>query len=280
MNNAGLDLKAFEPTVLKYASEYKHGIEVSEPPHHPLLYPFKTIITGILTNNTIRDPKYWSKYGIRMETSDEFKKCVEKFEKHAKLLGSGFYGSVFKTKPPTCVKNIPKGTSYVAIKIESFKFDSWGPSSQTAPRVAGAAAISKIAGKLNIGPKFYDCFIMFGKAGDVQIVKVFEYIEGKPWKDMKWKSSEKKADAIEQLSKKIKKLNNAGIIHHDLHQGNVMVSKTNEVYIVDFDLAKFSKNDESNKISAFNESKSNELAPDRLVNYVYNKLIEDGKLIF
>ncbi len=121
---------------------------------------------------------------------------------------------------------------------------------------------------------------MFGKAGDVQIVKVFEYIEGKSWTDMKWKSSEKKADAIEQLSKKIKKLNNAGIIHHDLHQGNVMVSKANDVYIVDFDLARFSKSDESNRISAFNESKLNELAPNNLVNYIYNRLIEDKKLIF
>ena len=280
MNDQPLDLKAFEPTVLKYASEYKPTMNIPEPPQHPLLYSFKTIITGILTNTKIRESKYWSKYGIRMETSDEFKKCVEKFEKHAKLLGSGFYGSVFKTKPPSCVKNVPKGTTYVAIKIESFKFDSWGPSSQTAPRVADAAAISKIAGKLNIGPKFYDCFIMFGKAGDVQIVKVFEYIEGKSWTDMKWKSSEKKADAIEQLSKKIKKLNNAGIIHHDLHQGNVMVSKANDVYIVDFDLARFSKSDESNRISAFNESKLNELAPNNLVNYIYNRLIEDKKLIF
>ena len=57
MNDQSLDLKKFEPTVIKYISEYKPTMDVTEPPEHPLLYSFKNIISGILINNKVKERK-------------------------------------------------------------------------------------------------------------------------------------------------------------------------------------------------------------------------------
>jgi tRNA A-37 threonylcarbamoyl transferase component Bud32 len=45
-------------------------------------------------------------------------------------------------------------------------------------------------------------------------------------------------------------MNTNGIIHHDIHLENVMVSK-DKVYLIDFDLAHFAKEDEKNEIKMF-----------------------------
>lgn len=87
--------------------------------------------------------------------------------------------------------------------------------------------------------------------------------------------------ALEQLDKLIHKMNKAGIIHHDLHAGNVMVSKAGRVYIVDFDLAKLVENEESDRLNGFTGTNSwgpKGIASEKGIQYIYTKLMETGAI--
>jgi hypothetical protein len=270
-----------EAYVLKYASEYKPSMRVVYPPSNRITESYLSIIETILIDHIIRDPIYWKTYGIRMEMRDEVISCIEKIIKESNHIGSGFFGSVYKTKPPTCVRNIPSKTRFIAVKIEKFKYsvNDLGSFLHSAPHISQVVNINKIVGKLNIGPRFYDCFIMLGKTGDINIIKAYEYIDGITWDNIVWKSIIKKEEALAKLYKKIKKLNSAGIIHHDLNPTNVMVTNSNDVYIIDYDMAKLAKNDELNNMRMFNYSYSKGVASANLVFYVYNKLVSDKIIV-
>jgi serine/threonine protein kinase len=239
-------------------------------------------IRNLLLNRIASTATYWKPAHLRMEPAEEFAKCMESAKDGA--LGSGYYGSVFKIKPSacSCLKNIPAGVPFVGMKSESLKstYDKF----QSPQRVATAIKISKLAGKHGFGPAFYDSFISTDTEGNVRIVKVYELIDGDAWASMDWESPEKKLDALQQLERLIRQMNKVGIIHHDLHPWNIMVSKTGKVYIIDYDRSSFYKDAEEWQLHIFNQSDQLErdaagVLSETGITYIYNTLVKEGTLV-
>jgi thiamine kinase-like enzyme len=143
--------------------------------------------------------------------------------------------------------------------------------------------IAKRMGELNIGPKLYDVFVTTDADDIVVIIKVFEVIDGKQWADTIWETPKAKAAAIDKLDSMIKKMNKMGVIHHDIHPGNVMVSTSGAIYIIDFDMAANVENEETRALGYFNESrniwKPKGAASVEGVDYIFDKLIEEGSIV-
>ena len=245
----------------------------------PLFRSMKPFIRAITLRAQTNEPNYWKSAGIRMEDPVDFKACLERVKDKTKVLGQGYYGKVFNVPADKCIKYVPKNIKHIGVKVESIKPD--GDENQTPDRLKEVTKIAKKAGELEIGPKMYDSFVTVGDDGLIQIIKVFEIIEGTSWANAEWKSDKVKKVALGQLDKLIHKMNKAGIIHHDLHAGNVMVSKTGRIYIVDFDLAKLVENEESDRLNGFTGINSwgpKGVASDKGIQYIYSKLIETGAI--
>jgi predicted Ser/Thr protein kinase len=246
----------------------------------PFYTSMKSVIRGIILNNQASDASYWSKAGIRMVSPEEFNACLQKVRGNTKVLGQGYYGKVFDVPTDACFTKVPKAVKRVAVKVENLKSDY--DSNQTADRVSEATHIAKKAAALGIGPKMYDSFVTVNKDGVVQIIKIFEIVDGSSWQNATWTPA-KKQQALKSLEDAIQLMNKNGIIHHDLHTGNVMVTDEGKVYIIDYDLAKMAAKEEQNRIAAFNQTKSQwepkGAASNKGVRYIYDKLVEDGSIV-
>lgn len=241
------------------------------------------VIRDLILRNISQEKSYWAAVGIRMVSRAEFEKCFERIMKaaNATVLGEGVYGKFISVSADPCIKGLPKGLKKVGVKLEYFK-DFYVPS-QSAEGVSNAVKIAKKAAKLGIGPQLYDVFIAKDAKDRIMIVKVAEIIDGKTWADTEWESPEKKHAAAKELRAHIQKMNEAGIIHHDLHSGNVMIDVSGRIYIIDYDLAKLVQNEEIGFLHNFNKSFDSPYDPtgvasDDGVEYVYNKLIEEGSI--
>lgn len=245
----------------------------------PLFRSMRPFIRAVALTTQTADPAYWKSAGIRMEDPADFKACLERVKDKTKVLGQGYYGKVFNVPVDKCIKHVPSGVKRIGVKVESIKPDV--DENQTPDRLREVTMIAKKAGDLQIGPKMYDSFVTVGDDGLVQIIKVFEIIDGTSWMNTEWKSEKAKKTALEQVDKLIHKMNKAGIIHHDLHSGNVMVSKTGKIYIIDFDLAKLVENEESERIAGFtglNGWGPKGVLSDKGMQYIYTRLIEEGAI--
>ena len=241
------------------------------------------VIRDLILRNISREASYWAESGVRMIAPVEFEKCFARIRKaaNAKVLGEGAFGKFINVSVDPCIKGLPKGLKRVGIKMEYLKHD-YNPS-QTPVGVSNAVKIAKKAAKLGVGPQLYDVFVAKDEKDRIMIVKVSEIIHGKTWADTEWETPEKKHEASKQLHAHIHKMNEAGIIHHDLHSGNVMVDVSGRVYIIDYDLAKFSQEEEVGVMPNFNDTYNSPWEPkgvasDDGVEYVYNKLIEEGSI--
>jgi len=271
-----MDIPKLEKRILEIAKTYK-GQASADKERHELSNIITPIISGILKSSFIKDPQYWKKGGIRVEDNDAYNKCLEKVKLDTKSLGVGYYGEVFDVPADSCIKNIPKGVKHVAMKVETLK--DYLDINQTPLRIHETIEISKAMNKMKIGPAIYDVFVLIDKSV-VKIIKVYELIEGTPWKDMKWTKAERHK-AMDKLLKLIQKMNKAGIIHGDLHAANVMVGKSG-IYIIDYDLARYSENYEDKRIGMFNDPVrwEDEVVSNNEVLYVYDKLVKDGNIKF
>ena len=241
------------------------------------------VIRELILRNIIQEESYWAAVGIRMVSRADFEKCFERIRNNAnaKVLGQGEYGKFINVSADPCMNGLPKGIKRVGIKMEYIKEKYL--SNQTADGVSNAVKIAKKAAELGIGPQLYDVFIAKDGKDRIMIVKVSEIIEGKTWADIEWESPEKKHEAAKQLQAHIHKMNEAGIIHHDLHIRNVMVDKNGRVYIIDYDLAKLVEDEEIDSLNIFNDIyepswKAKGVASENGVEYVYNKLREEGSI--
>jgi len=242
---------------------------------------YERFIPGMLQTATSTQASFWKEGGIRMVDSAAFIACMKSLEAQTKPLGSGFFGMVFDVPVSPCMSNItkhiPSGVKRVGIKIEALKqsFENQSPS-----RVSEVFEIAKKAAGLGIGPAIYDVFVTLWEDGTVRIIKIFEIIRGTSWESTQWTSTKAKTKALRQLDTHIHTRNKAGIIHHDLHSGNVMVSKTGRVYIIDFDLATFSKDEEASQMYRFNDSYSfsKGVLSEEGVAFVFQTLIDEGSL--
>ena len=272
------------PNLKKRIVEIAKTYVPSEPPHFiendAEVGFLGNLIRQIVSNIRTKDPVYWRKSGIRWVPSAEFFACLEKVKKNTRELGKGAFGSVFNVPSDTCIKNIPPGVEHVGIKLEVIKqFDI----NQEPERVKEVVKIAKKANKLGLGPAIYDVFVTENALGFTVIVKVFETINGKTWRDTVWESPQAKSSSVAKLKAAIHKLNNAGIIHHDLHSGNVMIDDTGKIYIIDYDRAQFVENEEKWQITEFNETVPGPWTPSGLMTddgilYIYTKLVEAGDI--
>jgi predicted Ser/Thr protein kinase len=214
---------------------------------------------------------YWK--GIRQMDAATFATCVSTKKK----LGAGSFGSVFEMPVKACLK-VPAGVKRVAVKVETLQTDY--DRYQTPQQVKRAIAVSKKAHAIGVAPALYDVFIVFDTDG-VKVVKVYEVVKGVSWDNKEWKGTQKQK-AIAELKEMVHRMNKAGIIHHDLHPGNVMVT-TKGVVIIDFDRANFVETEEEN-LSYFNSSISRPWVPpgvasDKGLKYIYHKLGEEGTIV-
>ena len=183
-----LDVPRLAHRINEIAKTYDPSIKTEEPTN-PLFKELSSMIRNIVVYHNNSNKDYWGQAGIRTVTQEEFNDCLKKLEKNTKELGAGYYGKVLNVPADSCIKHIPKGVKHVGIKIENIK-DSYEPS-QSPENLRLVTMIGKKAGNLGIGPKMYDSFVSIGRS-QVQIIKVFEVIEGTSWKNTEWKSKEER----------------------------------------------------------------------------------------
>ena len=282
MSHAPVDIPALLERMRVIAKTYDPSVpfELRED-LKTIFINFETFISGMLQTAISTQASFWKEGGIRMVDSSTVIACMKSLEAQTKPLGSGFFGSVFDVPVSRCLsditKNIPSGVKRVGIKIEALKqsFENQSPA-----RVLEVFEIAKKAAKLDIGPAIYDVFVTLWDDGTVRIIKIFEIIRGTSWESTQWTSTKAKAKALRELDAHIHTMNKAGILHHDLHSGNVMVSKTGRVYIIDFDLATFSKDEEASTMYRFNDSYSlsKGILSEEGTAFMFQALMDEGSL--
>ena len=239
---------------------------------YPALFEKLRIVLQTTVNEIlVSDPSLWNRYGIRIEPANEFKKCIYKIPKEQ--IGQGFFGTVFKVPVKTCIKNIPKGTEYVAMKMEQINLNN---NNQTPEKLKETISIANKIAELGIGPKLYDVFVVESR-GLFFIVKIYEYIEGEPWDVHKFKSNQSYKTAFKTLKEYIHTMNKHGIFHKDLHPKNVMVSSSDQIYIIDFDLASYAENFDKDSLVFFHKDYtigSDASDIEIYTRHVYNELIK------
>ena len=281
---AAIDYGKLSQRIGEILHKYKPGqIKIDEAiVNNSIVQNFTDMIQKIIMNQVTSKADYWSSAGLRMLTDESFMKCKAKFAKVGKFIGRGAFGVMMKVPRPSCLPKIPKNVKEVAMKFESLQtpYDRF----QAPKQVAEAFKISQKAAEIGIGPKIYDTFITLDENGQASIVKVFELVDGESWESFIWDSEKEKRKAVQQLKEKIILMNKEGILHHDLHIGNVMVTKSGDVIIVDFDRANFVETEELDRLRWFNQSlpyndePDNELLKFEVAKEIVQILVKEGTI--
>jgi len=273
-----VDVPALTERVKAISKTYKKSNNTNNDNTENMLRGF---VGSLVTTALAGEESYWRRAGIRMVSNRDYESCFAKLRSGSKVLGQGEFGQFMSIKANSCINGLPAGLKKVGIKTEYLK--SYYHPSQTPEGVRNSFLIAKKAESLGIGPKMYDLFVTTDTKGKVLIVKVSQIINGKTWEDTEWDSPEAQRAAALKLRAAIQKMNSAGIIHHDLAPRNVMIDKSGRVYIIDYDLAKFVKDEEYTDIQEFDESFPGEYDPVGVatqdgIKYVYDKLVEEGSI--
>ena len=184
---------------------------------------------------------------IRVEYGDGLEGCVCSHPKKEVSLGSGAYGTVYSVHASPCL-HLPKGVRKVAVKKE--KIDLYWNDTDLARGIPIRRKIYDTAYKLGLGPRVYDMYVCVGAGNTVNIVTVMDLVPGKTWTDTVWSVPAEKEKALTKVIEATKRLNKHGIIHHDIHGGNIMVTVTKkgvmtDFKFIDFDRAKFVQDEEA-----------------------------------
>jgi len=276
---AAIDIPALTRRIKELIPAYvpPDSFELPEDDAHKGL---RQALSSIVYNSIVAMKSYWTEAGLRIEDAKEFQACMDSAKQTE--LGKGAFGSVVKMPTRPCLsRRIPKGVKQVAVKIETVR--PYWQLNQTPAKVREVFAIAKKAAAIHIGPDMYDVFIVMGDDGVIKIVKVSEVVEGKSWENTVWKSPAAKAIAVKKLADCVQKMNKAGILHHDIHSGNIMVTKKGEIIMIDYDLASFAKDEEQDALGRFNSSYSTYspqgiLSPEGIY-FLFQELVKDGTII-
>ena len=103
--------------------------------------------------------------------------------------------------------------------------------------------ITKKMGDINIGPKLYDSYVCQPDMNKISVLIVMEWMTEGSLDN--WLQNNKLTKSQENsILKKVEKMHELGIVHADLHQENILVTKNKskvEFYIGDFGLSKTAK---------------------------------------
>ena len=281
---AAIDYGKLSRRIGDILKKYKPGqVEINEAiANNSIVQGLTGLIEKIITNHVTSKAEYWESAGLRMQFDESFMKCKAKYSKLGTFLGRGAFGVMMKVPRPPCLTKIPKDVKEVAMKFEAIQ-TPYEPF-QAPTQVATAFKIAQKAAEIGVGPKIYDTFITLDDNGFANIVKVFEFVDGTSWEDAQWENDKEKQRAVKILKEKIELMNKEGIIHHDLHIGNVMVTKSNDVFIVDFDRANFVEKEEMERLRWFNETipynyePTNELLKQTTIREISQILVKEGTI--
>jgi tRNA A-37 threonylcarbamoyl transferase component Bud32 len=271
-----LDINKLSNYINNIRNKYNNSIKVDEPIKHFYTETILNLVSLIITKQILFDKNFWNQYGILLDESQQMKKIIKSIEKK-KFIGQGANGTVYKVKSKLFTKK-KFNTDTVAVKIE--KINSENFEYFNINKLINSIKISKYATKIKLGPKLYDTFVTIQDHYNINIIKIFQYIDGETLFKKKWKSDDEKKAVFNELRKIIRKMNKAGIIHHDLHKNNIMITKSNKIYIIDYDFSKFIENEEQINVNYMaNNYSSSAIISKKLINYVYNNCINDGIII-
>ena len=145
-----------------------------------------------------------------------------------KKLGQGFFGRVYQVSDTVAAKIIAMGTSYRRKRplVQRKKFDA-------------EVAMATRMGKLGVGPEVIDHYACCRGDGKCNGVILMRRVQGTTLAEALEKATAKQKEQIRQkLEKKIEAMHAAGVVHNDLHSGNVMVTPGRDVFLVDFGFAR------------------------------------------
>ncbi len=149
--------------------------------------------------------------------------------KMREVLGSGFYGEVYKLPHDKVAK--------VQELADSSRVREW----------KREVAWGKLAGQLGVGPKVLDAFLCTEKGdvgGNPHGVIVMEHIKGMSLREFRKHAASGdeilKAESI--VREKMQRLHDLGVHHNDLHAGNVLVvvgkrRSVADAFVLDYGLA-------------------------------------------
>jgi len=264
-----MDVEKLSFHIKKLLKSYKLTNTIPKILYPDFFYKIRFMLTELVTTSLIEQISYWGKYGIRVESSAEFNECIHKIKKEQ--IGDGFFGTVYKVPVKSCIKNIPKGVTTVAVKYETINLSNYN---HTPEKLQETISITKKVAELKIGPQLYDVFVV--KVGETYVlIKIYEYVEGTTWNKHVFKSKKNYNKAISTLEQYIRTINKNGILHKDLHNENVMITADERIYIIDFDLASYVSNFDRNNIIYFYKNRTNQINYIEIcTTYVYNELVK------
>ena len=253
----------------KYNSQKEYPIA-----NDPYFSMVEEMLRNAVLHSIVSEPNYWKEAGIRYVPYELF--CANFQQKQ--FIGEGSYGSVYKLQNKPCIVDLP-GVSTVCVKYEVITSQSIF---QQPSQIKMSVDIIQLAAELGIGPKLYDYFISENEFHQCTLVKVYEYIDGDTWFHSTWPTKDGYQQKVAELKMLVKQMNEAGIIHNDLHLNNVMISKSGRVYIIDYDRAVFANEYETLKIDEKLEtSYISRLGyfDTKCIRFLYLSLVKDGAIL-
>ena len=136
---------------------------------------------------------------------------------------AGHFGKVYRLSP-----SLPSAKGRGALAVKVVRLD-WGGTLEAGLRSWKAEAEHAVAaGELGVGPRVRDAFVCAaGSAGSPIGVLVSDFVEGvslATWRKQAPTPSAAVRAAVErEVAAKVRRLHAAGILHGDLHAGNVLV---------------------------------------------------------
>lgn len=159
----------------------------------------------------------------------------------AAALGEGAFGAVFGFEHLPC-RHLPQEAP-IAVKVELLDgAAAGGGRGPAAADVVAALHNARRAGEAGVAPRLFGAYVCVHRDGRAALLTLMEAVQGEPLRE--WLASrrplgqELRVRAL--LQRAVGRLNRAGILHGDLHAGNVMVlpggaaSEVRAVKLVDF----------------------------------------------
>jgi serine/threonine protein kinase len=141
--------------------------------------------------------------------------CLEKF-REVRRVDKGAYGNVFTGYQ----KNVKYAIKQVS--LDPALYQDIGPES-----IKRELEITEEMGRKGVGPKLFDAFVC-KTMGRAHLYLVLEYFNRRSLWDFFEEGETVAEEEIKLLSDTIKKMHESGIVHSDLHAGNILVHENSD----------------------------------------------------